>query len=479
MKCDETYPECDRCTQTGRRCDGPTPRFKNFSITTSLQRDVALKEQVSAHPALLSSRPLENPRGLLQTPPEALRPTQSVSFLSLSHQPHEERRAFSFFINVAAPQISGSHDVYLWGHLVPQIAHQSRAVWNAVISIAQLWEYPFKDSRSLELNPNNLSNHQIQALEWYDRAICMQKITSGKVNDITSVLACTLFASIELQKSNYVNGFTMIRLGFAMIVSFLVGNDNKYCSPLESALVHQYMRSACLMLTSKLDSDIDPSSFSDLAGAKAALIQLMYSLYGLIKETYYAIKDQTFSAVHLTRRDSVLTRAILQIESRLKQVAETREGQMDDPSGVQYLYDYINALSLWSDGIRDVVSTSTSEDRFFSKIVDKAQEIITCLATGGGLTRIHPTFFNDMILLPPLYFTATMSDNSNIRSRALNLMSHHTSQVHPEQLHGIVAIDDPTSCDGNSVLLQRFHNCWDEQGKRTRVDTYTRIVVRV
>ncbi|KIL92970.1 hypothetical protein FAVG1_04151 [Fusarium avenaceum] len=156
IKCDETWPECKRCTTSNRACDGysPTP-------AGSFSWDVLLR---AAQPRLL---PVTDPC---------------------------EVRSLSFFHHAVAPFLSGPYDGSFWTYLVAQMTHSEPAVRHTVLAISSLFE-----SYSLSLNAEPAFNRF--AVLHYNRAInILVNHTAPSIHLVLPV--CVLFICIEFLRGN-------------------------------------------------------------------------------------------------------------------------------------------------------------------------------------------------------------------------------------------------------------------------------------
>ncbi|KAI2606567.1 hypothetical protein GGR54DRAFT_437874 [Hypoxylon sp. NC1633] len=170
VKCDEAKPYCNRCLNTGRKCDGYAPK---------------------PTPTLLWHRPVKR--------------FQSVDSAN-------EARALQFFCEQTAPSLSGTADPYFWTHLVMQFSNFEPAVRHCVVAISSLYEQ-FQSKAvahsGVQLNDNSL------ALQHYNAAIRELKLTD---NQPLVLLVCILFICIEFLQSNkeaaiqhYKHGVTLLK----------------------------------------------------------------------------------------------------------------------------------------------------------------------------------------------------------------------------------------------------------------------------
>ncbi|KAI5865137.1 hypothetical protein GGS23DRAFT_557858 [Durotheca rogersii] len=178
VKCDEGKPQCSRCMNTGRTCDG------------------------------YASKPAS---GLLWHRPRQL-------FYSVDSA--GEGRALQFFSDVAGPLLSGATDPYFWTHLVMQFSNFEPAVRHCVVAISSLYEQLHTEAATsaaprpaaARLKDNSL------ALQHYNAAIRELKTTE---NQPLVLLVCILFICIEFLQFNREEAIRHCKHGIA-----LLGNVN-------------------------------------------------------------------------------------------------------------------------------------------------------------------------------------------------------------------------------------------------------------
>ncbi|KAI6085876.1 hypothetical protein F4821DRAFT_143986 [Hypoxylon rubiginosum] len=168
VKCDEAKPKCQRCINTGRRCEGYV------------------------------TKPTA---GLLWHRPRQL--FQSIDTAS-------EGRALQFFCEKTAQFLSGATDPYFWTHLVMQFSNFEPAVRHSVVAISSLYEQFQAGAKApfVHLGENSL------ALQHYNAAIRELKTTE---NQPLVLLVCILFICIEFMLSNKAAAIQHCKHGIALL----------------------------------------------------------------------------------------------------------------------------------------------------------------------------------------------------------------------------------------------------------------------
>ncbi|KAF1951331.1 hypothetical protein CC80DRAFT_496151 [Byssothecium circinans] len=106
VKCDEAKPCCERCTSTGRSCDG----------------------YVNEQPTIA---PLQ---GMVYTPPQL--PVSPIAGVDLNST--EEQEAFHFFKHHTANELSGFFDSSFWQYEILQASHTLPSIRHAIIAMAAM-----------------------------------------------------------------------------------------------------------------------------------------------------------------------------------------------------------------------------------------------------------------------------------------------------------------------------------------------------
>ncbi|KAI1747219.1 hypothetical protein F4782DRAFT_448188 [Xylaria castorea] len=128
VKCDETKPECNRCTSAGYKCDGysqPLIRGSHSENTTaSRPSDIDKPSTSSVQAALIYS----THQAIVEL--KVALPRTNVA----------EVRSYHFFLDMAAPSLAGVFDGDFWMSEIPRACFVDQAVWHAVVSLGAVYE---------------------------------------------------------------------------------------------------------------------------------------------------------------------------------------------------------------------------------------------------------------------------------------------------------------------------------------------------
>ncbi|KAJ8103685.1 hypothetical protein POJ06DRAFT_204448 [Lipomyces tetrasporus] len=198
VRCDETKPDCVRCTSTGRKCDGYPPPQVRVS-----------KKRSSKSPG--SSSP-SSPLALLW----------SV----------EECRGFAYFQTRTATALSGRFLSPFWNSLVLQAAHNEPAVLQALITVAQFHE-------RLEIGGvdgiGQFEGLQQAAVRNYSKALSMARELQSVANPDATLIACVLFVCIELMQNNYNGAYMHAKHGLRILEQLQARQPFSSSSPASDA----------------------------------------------------------------------------------------------------------------------------------------------------------------------------------------------------------------------------------------------------
>ena len=124
LRCDETKPACTRCTSTGRKCDG----YITLESTTGNSFTATLRQKL----------PYSIPQNTISTA-SSPKPRADARLLLPRMDPREVR-SYRYFLDVAAPSLSGFFDADFWLVELPRVAHCDAAIWHAIVCLGAVHE---------------------------------------------------------------------------------------------------------------------------------------------------------------------------------------------------------------------------------------------------------------------------------------------------------------------------------------------------
>lgn len=202
MKCDEAKPSCDRCTSTGRQCDGYAPQ-----ITAK-----AAAAAVAAAASVSRISVMGNASGLSIHRPKHV--------LLCGSSGEGEGRAIQYFREAAGPYLSGATDPSFWTQLVLQFAGFEPAVKHSIVAISSLYEQVRQQTGSSPDTVRVWDNGM--ALKHYNAGIRELKALTADGADSDDrqplvLLVCILFICIEVLQSNRDAAIAHCKHGIAIL----------------------------------------------------------------------------------------------------------------------------------------------------------------------------------------------------------------------------------------------------------------------
>lgn len=437
VKCDETFPECKRCTSSGRRCEG------RESLQVSLFKD---KRSIGFES--LENSPLANAH---------------LPFLPQWAQ----RRAFSYYISKTAPYFASTLDYDFYSVVLPQAAHVHPIIRNILLTISKFFELPLR-----HFNKGNaytpLTTKHVQALEWYGEALAA-KIGEQRGPDlIETMLSCMLFAVVELQQNNFNGGLSLIRTGYRCLSALLTMDlrDLRRLDGLRQTIILAMaplaLRSACMINTGRSlrAGHLDlTASFDEV---QSAVFNLLTAVFGSLKDIWAAIvesEDSLFIPIreHQQKLHTRLHGLQDVISGMIAEVPDTR---------VEQLLDYLCAIESWLLVIDTVISRPTE---LFELTLAHAEDLFSKYQMDS---HGKPHFFSHMIVLPALWFTTMLAFTEEQRYCGFRLMKHFAKCKPEGQLIAIVITEEPYGDSRLKTWMQFCHVIYEDDCKSSHEASY-------
>ncbi|KAJ3547532.1 hypothetical protein NM208_g1463 [Fusarium decemcellulare] len=403
VRCDLTRPACQRCTKTGRKCDGyPTTESKG---TPSPAQKRALVS--SSSPAL--SGPLVLSPGTLT---------------SLNVDGY---RALDYFQTKAAPELCGFFESDLWSTLVLQISRREACVRQMIVALGFLHE-SFHTAHTTSNSPSSALSLRQKAIGEYGLGIGLLNkhiSTQGWANLEITLLSSILCVTFEWLRGDYAAAHTHLWSSMSVMTQWTDGkrslvNGTSLSSPggymirtqigpLWTSLVLQARtmpNDAFLSWRTPWMTEETSEPFSSLQQARKALDVL---LGYLLPETISRKVDGT-----PCRKPWDLSRRLTEWSQNFSTYLATQGAdQRESPR--------VTIMHLWHHTARVLFITSFSNDEIyydafleeFTHIVTLAEELISSSTT---------QFSVDIGTVPLLYYVGLKCRHPQIRRRAVQVL---------------------------------------------------------
>lgn len=182
VKCDEARPSCQRCSTTGRKCDG-------------YGSDIAISSQ---------------------TPKNSTDLIQRISV----HIPGntEEKRGFDFFLQNTAAELSGYYDSAFWKRLILAASAQKPSLRHTVIALGALHE-DFLRKGLVPLTSSAGEQESQFALNQYAKAMgaLRRSLSSGKEEPLTALMSCVLFVCFDSLRGWFESAMVHLQSGLKIL----------------------------------------------------------------------------------------------------------------------------------------------------------------------------------------------------------------------------------------------------------------------
>ncbi|OAL56686.1 hypothetical protein IQ07DRAFT_14820 [Pyrenochaeta sp. DS3sAY3a] len=148
IKCDEAKPNCEKCTSTGRKCDGyttsPSPATDSSTASPEAVSPKTTTGPITLTKVTTSSAPSAPWSAFTVTVPNditnQMHAHPPLSSLHAFPIPSSMGRAFDYFVNCASADLAGPFCIQVWGQYVLGISAVSPAVQHGVVALSGFHE---------------------------------------------------------------------------------------------------------------------------------------------------------------------------------------------------------------------------------------------------------------------------------------------------------------------------------------------------
>ncbi|KAI7281971.1 hypothetical protein KC345_g3795 [Hortaea werneckii] len=298
VKCDEARPLCNRCNNTGRKCEGydaeqhlrPTARAESAPVGRQMYGIESTKEG--------------------------------------------ERRAFDFFLDCAGKSLAGTLDYAFWYGTVLQLAQSEPFIFDSIVAISTLYEHPqylqtFSPERgdvvrqpigdgmktpALQTGhprtvPTTINEHRAYALKSYNKAMqaFRERVEAGKASPALVLLSSVLFICIELIQDDIFNTSALLMRTAGLMREFEGARMTPEEAQLFANIKLTFSRLGVLAASFGHPHPIDlPESlpacqsrgFQTMADARSALFAIMADSHPFIRDSTVYKAFVSGEAVH-------------------------------------------------------------------------------------------------------------------------------------------------------------------------------------
>lgn len=184
VKCDETKPNCNRCSSTGRNCDGYAPIKEDFKI------------QIWSHAHT----------------PGPYNATRAFADFG------DNVRYLEFYHRCARRSLSSHFDNDFWSKIVLQMAHSESAVRHALVALGFLCQSEHGSMKHARAKFAVDEDYRF-VLSQYNKAVraLVSRMTDTAHSCEVALVTCLLFVCMEYLRGNYHTAFTHMKNGLGII----------------------------------------------------------------------------------------------------------------------------------------------------------------------------------------------------------------------------------------------------------------------
>ncbi|KAF7563970.1 hypothetical protein G7046_g143 [Stylonectria norvegica] len=404
VRCDRLYLCCQRCTSTGRKCDGYPAGTLAFSEGSTSR--------------LAEQNPLRRRYDSLE-----LRPVLAPSILSLDARLHH---SLHYFQNKTALEFAGYFDNDIWSTLVPQISHREICVRQMVVALSLLHENFHLDHGNV-CRQSAASALRQQAVGEYSKGVALlnQHISAQGWAHLEITLLCSILCvTFEWLRGDYLAAHTHLRSTILIMTQWhedkaSLANSTSFWSP-SGYMIRTKLRPVCTSLVLQartmptdlklpwqvpLDVQGDIKPFTSIQQARDSLdILLAY----IVPETV----SKTGQIGNKQRRDVALRLAQWsQLFSKLL-ANEGKKNASNPRVAIMSLWHVTAGILLATGFLRD----EKQFDKYFPEfnvITDKVEDLLSSSTT---------QFSVDIGVVPLLYYVALKCRHPKVRRRAIAML---------------------------------------------------------
>ncbi|OJJ64146.1 hypothetical protein ASPSYDRAFT_293446 [Aspergillus sydowii CBS 593.65] len=201
VKCDESFPVCQKCLTTGRICDG-------YGVWGGGGNQYG-RRQVS-----------RSPRDVLSIPPVAGMATLVAGM--------DEKALFDWFQRRAIVKLPGSYFSDLWTKFILQVSHNEQAVWHAILAVSSTHRVGFVDISSA--TASELEHSTLQHLSKAVQHLHPHFRSRDKASFTVVLIACIALITLDLLRGHFASAQVHLRNGLNILAEAQYSFHSKACS---------------------------------------------------------------------------------------------------------------------------------------------------------------------------------------------------------------------------------------------------------
>lgn len=457
VRCDLTRPGCERCTKSGRTCDG--------YASESASQPARPTAVIGSHAVILA--PKHSPSGGVLPKPQS----SSSGFLLRFYQQH------------TAFELAGHFQDDFWSIIVPQTSEKEGCIRHITMALAALHASDQNSQLCLPQTDLPLTSGILKhrALMEYHMAVRLlnQHIATNKWKQLDITLICSVLCiAFDSLRGNWSSTVLHLRSSLAIIKHWsdgLQSQTDRYWNTIQgtrfirATLFPIYTRLVLQTVAIQKDATLHIlAPHGESSEFPTSLQQVRDNLYYLIAQRYRFI-DSDSSSDHSETHLSESTPSLSSQLSRWNSLCQRFEKGITHDANTMALV----VLRMLQKTAKILLARNNSEtemvyDKFndlFSDIVDDASKICS---------TIKHRFSIDVCVVPVLYLVAIKCRHSSIRHRAVAILRATPrregiwdSKVVAEIADLLIRAEEaPTTGGGAPARIRRIHGDMELEQRR-------------
>ncbi|KAL4908724.1 hypothetical protein BDW74DRAFT_173956 [Aspergillus multicolor] len=193
VKCDETFPVCNRCLSTGRVCDG-------YGVWGGGGNQYGGRQSSDSPPEMLDA------------PPPLVCISPAIASM-------DDKASFDWFRAKTIVKLPGSYLSDFWTKILLQAGHKEQAVWHAILALSTTHRVGLVETGSDpdETTRSNLEQTSIRHLIRAVRYLHPHFSATNKASSRVVLIVCLVFVVHDLLRGHFVSALVHLRNGLRIL----------------------------------------------------------------------------------------------------------------------------------------------------------------------------------------------------------------------------------------------------------------------
>lgn len=425
---------CEKCTSTGRKCDG-------YEDNVLEAQPVARSRTAKA----ATKQPKTSRRARALVPVSAAAATAqpfSVSWLPF-YGGELQKRNFDFFQSVTSSALSSFYGSEFWARETLQVAHQYPALFHAITAFGSIHHSYLSDETPSDVPRIGTNNHIEFGLSEFNKAIksmsalMTQKELSARDQQVI-LTTCVLFTGLSSLQGRQSQAFMHVKNGLKMIHHWRL--NNRMITPEEKNAVDMLLLTFVLLDTQIRPYLVGQESLLQWTDEEIVDALSLQQTFRTIFEAYFDLEVLFNKLLRLNFNAYSFKQLALEMEL-LRNQGEIWDRQFAHllstitPTASELdALDFIRLRREYARGILSCIVINAEDNvhddliPIYQAIIDLSENVLQkdSYTPRHGVPDSqkleHPIFVLGSTIIEPLFFVATRCREPTLRRRALYLL---------------------------------------------------------